>query len=230
LAASPRELAFRLLYIRRPGAGIRRLFTPGRKVGGLFKKARSDIRIRGGHCKLQKGCRLFREIFFARHYLVPRYTTRYYPPFPVRLRTAAESVPAEPYKSELNARPVSGRARQPFPASVLAGASVFAEEFAGFLVDEMQPGAGETDDGRIGIGTRFVLRRGVRKPMLHIRAQSWAFEKDMSAHRTEYAKLVRQSPPYVCVVGALAGPKSSQFASPWTPGMEDAAQPALPLF
>jgi hypothetical protein len=127
-------------------------------------------------------------------------------------------------------RPVSGRARQPFPASVLAGASVFAEEFAGFLVDEMQPGAGETDDGRIGIGTRFVLRRGVRKPMLHVRAQSWAFEKDMSAHRTEYAKLVRQSPPYVCVVGALAGPKSSQFASPWTPGMEDAAQPALPLF
>jgi hypothetical protein len=59
-AASSRELAFRLLYIRRPGAGVRRLFTPGRKVGGLVEKAHGDIRIRGGHCKLQKGCRLFR--------------------------------------------------------------------------------------------------------------------------------------------------------------------------
>jgi hypothetical protein len=59
-AASSRELAFRLLYIRRPGAGVRRLFTPGRKVGGLVEKARGDIRIRGGHCKLQKGRRLFR--------------------------------------------------------------------------------------------------------------------------------------------------------------------------
>ena len=72
-AASSRELAFRLLYIRRPGAGVRRLFTPGRKVGGLVEKARGDIRIRGGHCKLQKGCRLFRQIFFTRHNLVPRY-------------------------------------------------------------------------------------------------------------------------------------------------------------
>jgi hypothetical protein len=60
LAASSRELAFRLLYIRRPGAGVRRLFTPGRKVGGLVEKACGDIRIRGGHCKLEKGCRLFR--------------------------------------------------------------------------------------------------------------------------------------------------------------------------
>jgi hypothetical protein len=60
LAAPSRELAFRLLYIRRPGAGIRRLCTPGRKVGGLVEKARGDIRIRGGHCKFEKGCRLFR--------------------------------------------------------------------------------------------------------------------------------------------------------------------------
>ena len=59
-AASSRELARRLLYIRRPGAGIRRLCTPGRKVGGLFEKARGDVRIRGGHCKFEKGCRLFR--------------------------------------------------------------------------------------------------------------------------------------------------------------------------
>jgi hypothetical protein len=60
LAASSRELAFRLLYIRRPGAGIRRLCTPGRKIGGLFEKARGDVRIGGGHCKFEKGCRLFR--------------------------------------------------------------------------------------------------------------------------------------------------------------------------
>ena len=58
-AASSRELAFRLLYIRRPGAGIRRLCTPGREVGGLFKKARGDVRIRGGYRKLEEGCRLF---------------------------------------------------------------------------------------------------------------------------------------------------------------------------
>jgi hypothetical protein len=59
-AASSRELAFRLLYIRRPGAGIRRLCTPGGQVGGLIKKACGDVRIRGGDCKLEKGCRLFR--------------------------------------------------------------------------------------------------------------------------------------------------------------------------
>jgi hypothetical protein len=98
VAASSRELAFRLLYIRRPGAGIRRLFTPVRKVGGLLEKARGDIRIRGGLCKFEKGCRLFRQIFLARHNLFPRD----YPPRPMRLRTAAESVPGEKYKSELN--------------------------------------------------------------------------------------------------------------------------------
>jgi hypothetical protein len=38
-------------------------------------------------------------------------TTRYYPPLPVRLRTAAESVPGEKYKSELKAGSVSGQAR-----------------------------------------------------------------------------------------------------------------------
>jgi hypothetical protein len=101
LAASSRELAFRLLHIRRPGAGIRRLFTPGRKVGGLFEKARGDIRIRRGHCKFEKGCRLFCQIFLARHNLVPRYYTRYYPPLPVRLRTAAESVPGKSTKVNL---------------------------------------------------------------------------------------------------------------------------------
>jgi hypothetical protein len=109
-AASSRELAFRLLYIRRPGAGIRRLCTPGRKVGGLFEKARGDVRIRGGHCKLEKGCRLFRQIFLARHNLVPA-TTRYYPSPLMRLRTAAESVPDEKYKSELKAGLVSRQAR-----------------------------------------------------------------------------------------------------------------------
>jgi len=71
-----------------------------------------------------------------------------------------------------------------------AAASVLAEKFAGLLVDEMKPGAGEADDGRVGIGTGLV-RRGRRKPVLHIRAQLRAFEKDMSAHGHEYAKLVR---------------------------------------
>ena len=79
---------------------------------------------------------------------------------------------------------MSGQAR------LLAAASVLAEKFAGLLVDEMKPGAGEADDGRVGIGTGLV-RRGLRKPMLHIRAQPRAFEKDVSAHSCEYAKLVR---------------------------------------
>ena len=68
--------------------------------------------------------------------------------------------------------------------TLLAAASVLAEKFAGLLVDEMKPGAGEADDGRVGIGTGLV-RRGLRKPMLHIRAQPRAFEKDVSAHRRE---------------------------------------------
>jgi hypothetical protein len=40
---------------------------------------------------------LFTEIFFTRHNLVPRH----FLPHPIRLRTAAESVPGEKYKSEL---------------------------------------------------------------------------------------------------------------------------------
>ena len=69
-------------------------------------------------------------------------------------------------------------------------ASVLAEEFPGFLVDEMKPGTGEADDGPVRIG--FVLRRDLRKPMLHVHAQPWTFEKDMSAHRPEYAELGRR--------------------------------------
>ena len=113
-------------------------------------------------------------------------TTCYYPQLPVRLRTAAESVPGEQYKSEHKARPCSRAVTRPVAASALT------EEFPGFLVDEMQPGAGETDDGRIGIGIRLVLRRGLRKPMLYVRAQPWAFEKDMPAHKRQYAELARR--------------------------------------
>jgi hypothetical protein len=83
-------------------------------------------------------------------------------------------------------------------------ASVLAEKLPGFLVDEMKPGAGETDDGRIGIGIGLVWR-GVREPMLHIRAQPGAFEKDMSAHRGNMQNLCGRSLPYVCVVGGLGG-------------------------
>ena len=111
-------------------------------------------------------------------------TTCYYPQLPVRLRTAAESVPGEQYKSEHKARPCSRAVTRPVAASALT------EEFPGFLVDEMQPGAGETDDGRIGIG--LVLRRGLRKPMLYVRAQPWAFEKDVPAHKRKYAELARR--------------------------------------
>jgi hypothetical protein len=68
--------------------------------------------------------------------------------------------------------------------------SLVAEEFSGFLVDEVKPGAGETDDGHIGIA--LVLRWGLRKPMLHVRAQPGALEKDMSAHRRKYAEPARR--------------------------------------
>ena len=87
--------------------------------------------------------------------------------------------------------PVSGRSRDGLRRQSSPRRSVLAEEFAGFLVDEMKPGAGEADDGRIGIGTGLV-RRGLRKPMLYVRAQPRTFEKDMSAHSREYAKLVRR--------------------------------------
>ena len=68
-----------------------------------------------------------------------------------------------------------------------SSALFLAQEFSGFPVDEMKPGAGEADDGHIGmgtggIGTGLVLRRGRRKPMLYVGAQPWTFEKDMSAH------------------------------------------------
>jgi hypothetical protein len=171
LAASTRELAFRLLYIRRPGAGIRRLLTPGLKVGGLLEKACGDIWIRGGHCKLQKGCRLFRQVFFTRHNLVPRHDPLLSAvPEPITHRGGFRS--AEQRKS-------SGLC----PGWHAAGAASFlAEKFAGLLVDEMKPCTGQADDGRIGIG---LVRRGLRKPMLHVGAQLRAFEKDMSAHSSE---------------------------------------------
>ena len=70
--------------------------------------------------------------------------------------------------------------------------SVLAEELPGFLVDEMKPGAGKANDGHIGIGIGLVLRRGLGKPMLHVRAQPWAFEKDMSAHRRNMQKPPRR--------------------------------------
>ena len=65
------------------------------------------------------------------------------------------------------------------PGGHVAG-SLRAQELPGFLVDEMKPGAGETDDRHIRIG--LILRRGRREPMLHVAAQPRAFEKDMSAH------------------------------------------------
>jgi hypothetical protein len=100
MAASLRELAFRLLYIRRLGAGIRRRLTPFRKVRGLDEKACGDLRICGGLCKVQKGGRLFGEKFFARHFLVPVITHTTHRPR--QIRRSAESVPGKSIK--VNAR------------------------------------------------------------------------------------------------------------------------------
>jgi hypothetical protein len=86
---------------------------------------------------------------------------------------------------------------QGFRAELPISASLVAEEFSGFLVDEMKPGAGEADDGHIGmgtggIGTGLVLRRDRWKPMLHVGAQPWTFEENMSAHPRKYAELARR--------------------------------------
>ena len=51
-------------------------------------------------------------------------------------------------------------------------------ERTGFLVDEMKPGAGQTDHGQIEIGIGGVLQRGRRKPVLHVHAGPRALEKD----------------------------------------------------
>jgi len=98
MAASLRELAFRLLYIRRLGAGIRRRLTPFRKVRGLDEKARGDLRICGGLCKVQKGGRLFGEKFFARHFI-------WFPLLPIAQGkyAAAQNPFREKYKSERKA-------------------------------------------------------------------------------------------------------------------------------
>jgi len=53
---------------------------------------------------------------------------------------------------------VAGRKRAGPEAWTRLAASVLAEEFSGFLVDEMKPGTGEADDGHMGIGTGLVLR------------------------------------------------------------------------
>ena len=193
-AASSRELAFRLLYIRRPGAGVRRLFTPGRKVGGLFEKAGGDIRIRGGHCKFQKGCRLFRQIFFSRHYLVPRH----YPLLSVApdpITRCGEIRSGGKYKSE----PKAARVRAGTPP---VAASVLAEKSAGFLV--INEAGCRRGRRRTHRNRNWACRRGLRKPMLHIRAQPRAFENYMSAH-SGICKTWRRSPPYVCVVGVAGG-------------------------
>jgi hypothetical protein len=84
----------------------------------------------------------------------------------------------------------------------------------------MKPGAGETDDGHIGIGTGgtgagLVLRRGRRKPMLYVGAQPWTFEKDMSAHAREYAGLARRIISVWLRSWGLGGSeKHPNFASP----------------
>lgn len=58
-ATSSRELAFRLLHIRRRGAGIRRRFTSGRQVGGLGEIACGNVGICRRLRKSEQCCRLF---------------------------------------------------------------------------------------------------------------------------------------------------------------------------
>jgi hypothetical protein len=95
--------------------------------------------------------------------------------------------------------------------------SVLAEKLVGFLVDQMKPGAGEADDGRIGIGIGLVRRGGVRKPMLHVRAQPRAFEKDVAAHSREYAKPVRPVTSVCLRSWGLGGPKRTRLLRLGTP-------------
>ena len=111
-------------------------------------------------------------------------TTRY-ASHPIRLRTAAESVPGK--STKVNLRGGRGNPR----AADSRRALILAQELAGFLVDEMKPGAGQTDHRRIEIGIGLVLRRGRRKPVLHVDAQPRALEKNMPAHHRKYAKLDR---------------------------------------
>jgi hypothetical protein len=65
----------------------------------------------------------------------------------------------------------------------------------------MKPGAGETDDGHIGIG--LVLRRGLRKPMLHVRASRGHLKRICRPIGGTMQNLRGGSPPYVCVVGGF---------------------------
>jgi hypothetical protein len=53
----------------------------------------------------------------------------------------------------------------------------FAQKLAGRTVDEMQPGAGLTNDGLVG-ALWIVL--GIRQPMLHIQSGLRTFEDDMT--------------------------------------------------
>ena len=67
-------------------------------------------------------------------------TTRYYPPRPMRLRTAAESVPKEKYKSELKAGVWhrGGTRRQLKEVELSVAASVLPRSF----VDRLRPRLG----------------------------------------------------------------------------------------
>ena len=190
MAASARELAFHRLYIRRPGAGIRRLFTPGLQVGGLFEKTRGDVRIRAGHRKFQAGCRLLRQIFLTRQDLVPRHYA---------LLTAAPDVNYSLRRNPFRCESTKVNFKRACLRSGTA-ALVLAEQFAGFPVDEMEPGAGKANHRRIGIG--FVRCRDFWQPMLHGGAQSRAFKQDMSVHVLNMRRQRLRSPPYVCVGAA----------------------------
>jgi len=86
-------------------------------------------------------------------------------------------------------------------------ASLLAEQFAGLLVDEMQPGAGEADHRLIGI--RLVRGRDFWQPVLHGGAQPRAFVKDMPAHLSIMRRRRPRSPPYGSLVAAAVSPHNA---------------------
>jgi len=129
-------------------------------------------------------------------------TTRCYPPLPIDYALRRNPFRKKSTKVNSRQRAASRPDQTPAQEAELSVGVSLAQEFPGFLVDEMKPGAGEADRGHIGIGIGLVLRRGRRKPMLYVRAQPRAFEKDMSAHKPKKQNFRGGSPPYGCVVPA----------------------------
>ena len=95
-------------------------------------------------------------------------------------------------------------------------------EVSRFLVDEMKPGAGEADDGHIGIGIGFAPARSPEANAA-LRAQPRAFENYMPAHRREYAELARRVTSVCLRSWGLVGWGSTRLLRLASPDPEEAA-------